>query len=750
MHVNAANDYSFASRTGFINTVYSTSIQSDGKIIVAGDFSTFNDTESRLIVRLNINGSLDTTFHSNLLPFPYVGSVFATKIQNDGKILIGGNTIFGDNQGSHLFARLNTNGTQENSFNNNITYNGTINSLAILDDMSILAGGWINNVNGNDFNLLKIHPNYGQFISNLAYNNSSKIYGISLQTDGKILFGLGNRFYRLLANGAGDLTFPNVSISGQVFNNVPQNDGKIIIVGAFQYVLSVLKKNITRLNSNGTIDQTYNTGLGANDTIYSLVLQQDGKAIIGGKFTSYNGIPVNRIARINTDGSLDTSFNPSGTGANHAVRTISIQPDDHVIIGGDFTAYNGVGRNRIARICVTDAYASNSSTVMCLNSQSTLITHTTLGATDIGTAIGLPPGVSASWSQDTIKITGTPTATGTYNYSIPLISSCGSVTATGTITVALNSAGTDVVTACDNYTWIDSINYSSNNSSATFHLLNHAGCDSLVSLNLTILSSIENMQSFQECPGFSINVGSNNYDASGVYNDVFVSSNGCDSIVVTNLTIFNSDTSQTISACEGFSLTVGANTYNTSGVYSDTLLSIHGCDSTIVTYLTIDSIDVAVSMVANELTADQSGVSYQWLNCDSSYVEILNATAQNFTPITDGNYAVKIISGACIDTSLCYSFLVTGLSRFNSKIPSIAIYPNPGNGIFNLTFEHFSYPNFTENYTLKVYNSIGILVYETAIKKAETIIDMSKQANGIYMVQICSKEGIFQKSLIKQ
>jgi len=755
LHVNAANDYSFASRTGLNNTVHSTSIQSDGKIIVAGNFITVNDKKNVLIARLNRNGSLDSTFNFNQNLYLIGKSIFATKILDDGKILIGGNTSFGNSPYTvDFFARLDTSGTYDLNFNNFYNYiGGSIHAFAISNDLKILVGGILNVSDPSPLNLLKVDPVYVQNVSSYNFDDNYKIYGISVQTDGKILFGIGNKFYRkILSSGYNDPSFANVNIygNGQAYQNVIQNDGKIIVVGAFVYVNGVPHKNIFRLNSNGTIDQTYNTGLAANDTIYTVVLQQDGKAIIGGKFTSYNGIPAKRIARINTDGSLDTSFNPSGAGANNAVRTISIQADDHLIIGGDFTSYNGVGRNRIARICVTDAYASNSSSVMCLNSQSTLITHTTLGATDIGTAIGLPPGVTASWSQDTIKITGTPTATGTFNYSIPLISTCGSVTATGTITVALNSAGTDVVTACDNFTWIDSINYSSNTNSATFHLLNHAGCDSLVSLNLTILSSIENMQSFQECPGFSINVGSNAYDSTGVYNDVFVSSNGCDSIVITNLNIFDTDTTQTLSACAGYSVTVGANTYNTSGVYSDVLQSIHGCDSTIVTYLTIDSIDVSVSLVSNELIANQLGVSYQWLNCDSGFVEILNATTQNFTPLHDGNYAVKITSGACIDTSSCYSFIVTGISKLHSKMPSLAIYPNPGNGIFNLSFENFSYPNFPENYTLKVFNSIGILVYETLIKKADTILDMSKQANGIYMVQICSKDGTFQKNIIKQ
>ena len=98
----------------------------------------------------------------------------------------------------------------------------------------------------------------------------------------------------------------------------------------------------------GTLDATFNPGTGANNLIWSVVYQPDGRVLIGGEFTSYNGTAMNRIARLNADGSLDVSFNP-GTGANDPIRSVAYQPGK-VLISGFFTAYNGTARNRIARV----------------------------------------------------------------------------------------------------------------------------------------------------------------------------------------------------------------------------------------------------------------------------------------------------------------------------------------------------------------------------------------------------------------
>ncbi|HOK51661.1 MAG TPA: delta-60 repeat domain-containing protein, partial [Bacteroidales bacterium] len=102
----------------------------------------------------------------------------------------------------------------------------------------------------------------------------------------------------------------------------------------------------------GDIDPTFNPtdkgfaiGDGTNGNVNSIVIQGDGKIIIGGNFTSYNGTERNRIARLNADGSLDNSFN-SAIGLNNTVWAIALQSDGKIIIGGNFTSYNGTARNR--------------------------------------------------------------------------------------------------------------------------------------------------------------------------------------------------------------------------------------------------------------------------------------------------------------------------------------------------------------------------------------------------------------------
>src|SRR5262249_40113691 len=88
---------------------------------------------------------------------------------------------------------------------------------------------------------------------------------------------------------------------------------------------------------------------GADSTVYALAVQPDGKLLLGGFFTQVNGTPRARIARLNADGSLDTSFDP-GSGANNFVQALAVQPDGKVLLGGGFSQVNGTPRNTIARL----------------------------------------------------------------------------------------------------------------------------------------------------------------------------------------------------------------------------------------------------------------------------------------------------------------------------------------------------------------------------------------------------------------
>ena len=107
--------------------------------------------------------------------------------------------------------------------------------------------------------------------------------------------------------------------------------------------------SIIRLNPSGTIDTDFNTGTGFNGTLYSIEQQSDGKILVGGSFTTYSGSSVNRIVRLNSSGSIDSSFNV-GSGANFEIFSTLIQPDNKIVIAGAFTAYSGSTQRSIVRI----------------------------------------------------------------------------------------------------------------------------------------------------------------------------------------------------------------------------------------------------------------------------------------------------------------------------------------------------------------------------------------------------------------
>ena len=143
--------------------------------------------------------------------------------------------------------------------------------------------------------------------------------------------------------------FQGFSVNGAVHSFAVQGDGKIVIVGDFTQVNSVSKNRIARLNSDWTLDTAFATGTGANSSIYSVALQSDNKVIISGYFSSIHGISTEYIARLNADGSLDGSFNP-GLGPDSRPEAIALQSDGKILIGGYFRTYNGMSQENLARI----------------------------------------------------------------------------------------------------------------------------------------------------------------------------------------------------------------------------------------------------------------------------------------------------------------------------------------------------------------------------------------------------------------
>lgn len=152
--------------------------------------------------------------------------------------------------------------------------------------------------------------------------------------------------------------FYNTAVSGTSFSSATvtdgaqQSDGKIVLIGTFTVFERQNVGQIVRLNLDGTIDTSFNSGqvgFGSSSFMTSLKIQSDQKIIIAGNFSIYNGLTTTRIIRLNTDGSTDTSFT-TGTGPNNTVNCIELQSDGKILIGGSFTSYNGVTINRMARL----------------------------------------------------------------------------------------------------------------------------------------------------------------------------------------------------------------------------------------------------------------------------------------------------------------------------------------------------------------------------------------------------------------
>ncbi|NQX02985.1 IPT/TIG domain-containing protein, partial [bacterium] len=149
---------------------------------------------------------------------------------------------------------------------------------------------------------------------------------------------------------------PGIGANGEVLAVLPQSDGKTLIGGGFTSFDSYPSKRLARLNADGSFDTTFVPVI--DGAVRAIVRQADGKILIGGDFTTVGVTARARVARLNTDGTLDTTFAP-GTAANAAVRALLLQADGKLLIGGDFTSVNGSTRNRLARLLANGSVDSS-------------------------------------------------------------------------------------------------------------------------------------------------------------------------------------------------------------------------------------------------------------------------------------------------------------------------------------------------------------------------------------------------------
>jgi uncharacterized delta-60 repeat protein len=351
-------DATFNPGTGANNLIWSVVYQPDGRVLIGGEFTSYNGTARNYIARLNADGSLDGSFNPGT---GANGQIISVVYQPDGKVLIIGFFTAYNGTARNRIARLNFDGSLDVSFDPGTGANNVIGPVVYQPDGKVLIGGDFTTCNGTARNrVARLNADGsldGSF--NPGGGANSDISSIAYQPDGKVLIGgnftayngtARNRIARLNADGSLDVGFnPGTGANDRIRSVAYQPDGKVLIGGDFTTFNGTARNRIARLNADGSLDGSFNPGTGANTQIRSVAYQPDGKVLIGGNFTTYNGTARNNIARLNADGSLNGSFNP-GAGASNTIFSVALQPDGQVLIGGFFTSYNGTARNYIARV----------------------------------------------------------------------------------------------------------------------------------------------------------------------------------------------------------------------------------------------------------------------------------------------------------------------------------------------------------------------------------------------------------------
>lgn len=355
-------DSTFDTGSGFDDLVRAVVVQSDGKIIVGGDFNSYRGVACNGLIRLDPDGTIDTNIGGidN-------GTVHCLAIEDNGKILVGGDFSSFSGYNTEGMVRLTTAGVRDTSnslilpFNTSFTT--AIHSLTVLDNDRIMATGsfyisglpggfrsgvarlWPSGLRDSSFN-----PGGGAHASGNP-NQIAPVYGLTVMPDGKYVIGGFMTAYdgnntpyiaRIRSNGSFDSTFNPPSLPYVVYSVQSQPDGKVIA----GLISNPAETHLVRLNENGSSDGSFDVGTGPAGSVLDLALTPSGHLFVGGNYFQFDGAsarPITRLvagidpylywrndtftqAQINA-GSADPDANPDGDNwSNAAERALGTDP----------------------------------------------------------------------------------------------------------------------------------------------------------------------------------------------------------------------------------------------------------------------------------------------------------------------------------------------------------------------------------------------------------------------------------------
>ena len=573
-----------------------------------------------------------------------------------------------------------------------------------------------------------------------------------------------------------------------------------------QYTLS-FNSNIyvEKITSSGTTVWTKSTGANSNDIGYALTTDQSGNLLITGMFSGAPDFdPGAGNTTITSAGAsdifvqkLDSMGNfiwakAMGGVSNDEARSITTDANNNVYLTGSFSSNPadfdpGTGTSNISTVGVLDFFVekldsngnfvwvksmgsgnedtgqsvavdnSNNlyttgyfSNTVDLNPGAPVLNAASNGGTDLFiqkfrqcTPIITNQALTICAGDFIMVGTSMYNSSGIYTDNLLAVNGCDSTVNTD-LTVSTAITGSVTATVCNGDSVVVGTSVYYVTGVYTDVLLAQNGCDSTVTTDLTVLPAINNSEAFTICNGDSIVVGGSVYYNTGIYFDVFPAQNGCDSTVITNLTVLSEIvTSNTISFCNGDSLVVGTSVYYTSGIYTDVLTSVlYGCDSTVTTNLTVNVVDVSTTLVDSTITASAFPAIYQWLDCDNNFSVIPSQISQSFTVATTGNYAVEITQNGCTDTSTCIPVVVMLLEE-NTFEGNLKIYPNPA-------WDKVYVDRSDQELTINIYNLVGDIVLQKDLTTNENSIDISSLQGGVYLITLKGNDSFFKFKLTKK
>ncbi|WP_163408148.1 FG-GAP-like repeat-containing protein [Flavobacterium ajazii] len=458
----------------------------------------------------------------------------------------------------------------------------------------------------------------------------------------------------------------------------------------------------------------------------------------------YNNNNASLTALTISDGIFSPGFSSSVTNYTASVsnqtNTITVTPTLENTLASAKLQLNGAGYIAIASGTASDVLDLNvgSNTievkVTAQNGEEKIYTLTiyrkavpTFAAIDpicSGNNFTLPTisnnGITGTWSPAVNTTTTTL-------YTFTPANSATAETVAITVSIVQSSDNITQISACGSYTW--------NNQTYTQSGIYTGTTNNCVTekLDLTITPNSDNVTQITACGSYTWN--NQTYTQSGIYTGV---TNNCVTEKL-DLTITpNSDNITQITACGSY--TWNNQTYTQSGIYTGTT---NNCVTEKLD-LTITAIPVNILTTVNQnngvLTADQSGIGYQWLNCDGT--EITGETNQFFTPTTSGQYAVRLIVACSVPIiSDCVTITSLKTDDFEAR-SSIKIYPNPSTGIF--------YLQPPSDKQLEIYNSLGQLLITKKVNSGTNKIDISDKADGVYFVKIIENGNTSNFKVIKK